>query len=106
MSIEFDPLKDAKNQEKHRLPLNIAPLLFEGPFIEEADNRRDYAETRLIATGPIAEFGGRICVVVYTWRGDTRRIINFRKANAREIREYQAGDTGGGFSRGKSLGDA
>lgn len=34
--------------------------MFEGKYIEEEDTRRDYQETRLVATGPIAEFGGRI----------------------------------------------
>lgn len=88
--IVFDPAKDVENKEKHGLSLELAPLLFEGPFIEEEDRRYAYGETRLVATGPIAEFGGRICVVVYTWRGGVRRIINFRKANDREAGEYQA----------------
>jgi uncharacterized protein len=88
--IEFDVAKDEENQRKHALPLGAAELLFDGPFIEEEDTRRDYGETRFIATGPIAAFGGRIFVVVYTWRGPARRIISFRKANDREIREYQA----------------
>ena len=82
--------KDEENRRKHGLPLEVAELLFDGPFIEEEDARRDYSEARFIATGPIAEFGGRIFVVVYTWRGPVRRIISFRKANDREIRRYQA----------------
>ncbi len=88
--IEFDVAKDEENQRKHDLPLGAAELLFVGPFIEEEDRRRDYGETRFVATGPIAEFGGRIFAVVYTWRGPVRRIISFRKANDREIRKYQA----------------
>lgn len=89
-AFEFDPVKEAENQRKHGLLFDLAPLLFEGPFIEEEDRRYAYGETRLIATGPIAEFGDRICVVVYTWRAGARRIINFRKANDRELRKYQA----------------
>jgi uncharacterized protein len=88
--IEFDPVKDAENIERRGLSLELARLLFEGPFIEEQDARRDYGETRFIATGPIAELGGRLFVVVYTWLGAMRRIISFRKANEREIRKYQA----------------
>ena len=75
---------------KHALPLGAAELLFDGPFVEEEDGRRAYGETRFIATGPIASFGERIFVVVYTWRDGARRIISFRKANDREIRKYQA----------------
>jgi uncharacterized DUF497 family protein len=89
--IEYDPVKDQTNQARHRLPLGAAELLFEGPFIEEEDRRRDYGETRFIATGPVEEFGGRIHVVVYVWRDGVRRIISFRKANDREIRKYRAG---------------
>lgn len=88
--FEFDPVKEAENHSKHGLLFDLAPLLFEGQFIEEEDRRYPYGETRLIATGPIAEFGGRVCVVVYTWRSGVRRIINFRKANDREVRTYQA----------------
>ncbi|MES2137281.1 MAG: BrnT family toxin [Pseudomonadota bacterium] len=88
--FEFDEMKDAENQRKHGLPLEFAPLIFEGPFIEEEDLRRDYGETRIVATGPIEPLGGRICVVVYTWREGIRRIISFRKANEREIGKYQA----------------
>jgi len=88
--VEFDPMKDAENQGKHGLPLNLAPLIFEGPFIEEEDRRHNYEETRIVATGPIELFDGRICVVVYTWRDGVRRIISFRKANDKEVRQYQA----------------
>ena len=89
--IEYDPVKDQINQARHRLPLGAAELLFEGPFIEEEDRRRDYGETRFVATGPVEEFGSRIHVVVYIWRDGVRRIISFRKANDREIRKYRAG---------------
>ena len=88
--IEFDVGKDADNQQKHGMPLGAAELLFDGPYIEEEDARLDYGETRFIATGPVAAFGGRIFVVVYTWRSTIRRIISFRKANEREIAKYQA----------------
>ena len=88
--IDFDEAKDRENLRKHGLPLEVAELLFHGPFVEEEDRRREYGETRFIATGPIATFDDRIFVVVYTWRENIRRIISFRKANDREIRKYQA----------------
>lgn len=72
------------------MPFEVAELLFDGPFIEEEDSRFDYGETRFVATGPIEAFGDRIFVVVYTWRGNVRRIVSFRKANDGEIRKYQA----------------
>jgi len=88
--VEFDPLKDAENRERRGLRLELAALVFEGRYVEEEDRRQDYGETRIVATGPVEEFGGRICVVVYTWRDGVRRIVSFRKANDREIRKYQA----------------
>jgi uncharacterized protein len=86
--FQFDPDKEAINLRKHELTFDAAPLLFEGPYVEKVDDRIDYRETRFVATGPIAEFGGRICVVVYAWRGNVRRIISFRKANDKEVRKY------------------
>ena len=88
--FEFDPVKDELNRLKHGLPLALASTLFDGPFIEEEDERRDYGETRFIATGPIAPLGDRICVVVYTWRANRRRLISFRKANDEEASRYRS----------------
>ena len=87
--IDYDPMKDDENQRRRVLPLALAELLFDGPFIEEEDRRRDYDETRFIASGPITTFGRRLFVVVYTWRDGMRRIISFRKANDKEVGKYQ-----------------
>jgi uncharacterized DUF497 family protein len=88
--IEFDPVKDARNEDQRGLTFRFAALIFEGRFVEEQDRREGYGETRIVATGPITEFGERLFVVVYTWRDGKRRIISFRKANDREIRKYRA----------------
>ena len=90
MQFEFDPVKSEENRKNRGLPFRFAPLIFEGPFIEEQDDRFDYGETRFVATGPIAQFGGRVFVVVYIWRDGIRRIISFRKANDKEIRKYRS----------------
>ena len=86
--IEYDPLKSEVNISRRGLPFQLAEFLFDGPFVEEEDARVDYGEPRFIATGPIAILENRIFVVVYTWRGSTRRIVSFRKANDREIGKY------------------
>ena len=54
------------------------------------DDRHDYGEGRHVLFGRLA---GRLFVVVFTDRGDRRRIISARKANARERRDH--GDGGG-----------
>ena len=89
MEFEFDLVKSEENERTRGLPFDYAPLIFEGSFIEEQDDRFDYGETRFTATGPIAEFGGRVFVVVYMWREGIRRIISFRKANDKEVRKYR-----------------
>ena len=47
-------------------------------------------ETRWTSLGMI---GNRLYHVVWTWRGENRRIISLRKANRRESRDYDAQET-------------
>ena len=49
------------------------------------DDRADYGEVRMIG---FAYIGFRLHCVVFTDRGDVRRIINLRKANQKEITRY------------------
>jgi hypothetical protein len=50
------------------------------------DDRWDYGELRVVSAGYI---GGRLHLVVWTPRGDARRIISLRKANDREEKAYR-----------------
>ena len=84
--FEWDPDKETLNIEKRNLDFATASHIWDGSIVEKIDERRDYGETRIIATG---EFDGRVLVVLYTWRGETRRIISARKANSREKRRYK-----------------
>jgi uncharacterized DUF497 family protein len=64
--------------------------------LETEDVRRDYGESRWRILCPV---DGRPMHVTYTLRGQRRRIISARRANAREQRTYdrewanRAGDT-------------
>ena len=87
--FELDADKDTINRAKHGLPLDWGVYIFDGPFIEEEDARFEYDETRFLAIGPVSQMDDRICLVVYTWRGTTRRLISFRKANDKEIVKYR-----------------
>ncbi len=49
------------------------------------DARKDYGELRLIVVAPMME---RIFVAVVTPRGEDLRVISFRKANAKETKDY------------------
>ena len=78
--------KESLNFEKHGLDFTTASEIWVGPVVEKIDERKDYGEIRIIASG-VAE--GRVLVVVYTWRGENRRIISARKANSRERALYE-----------------
>lgn len=58
---------------------------FNGHHFTAEDTREDYAEPRFITVGTI---DGRMVVMVWTPRGEARRIISMRKANEREITRY------------------
>ncbi len=50
------------------------------------DRRWDYGEDRYRVLGRIE---GRVFVVIYTTRGPVIRVISARKANRKEVREYE-----------------
>lgn len=80
-NFEWDSRKEQTNLRKHHFDFTTATLIWGAPVVEKIDDRRDYGEIRIIATG---EAGGCVIVVVYTWRGGVRRIISARKAKSRE----------------------
>jgi uncharacterized DUF497 family protein len=84
--FEWDENKREGNLAKHGVDFVRAVRLFDGLVIEAVDTRRNCRETRMRCLG---EIEGRVYAIVYTWRGDNRRIISARKANAREARAYR-----------------
>ena len=56
--------------------------------IDGRDHRWDYGEDRYRLLGAIE---GRVFVLIYTLRGSAMRIISARKANKKEVREYEHG---------------
>jgi len=91
MEITFDPAKDAANIERRGLSLTLAGDIDWGFAYEWQDERKDYAEVRMVALAPI---GDRLFCVAYVDRPadapTERRIISLRKANLREMRLYEA----------------
>lgn len=86
MAFEWDAAKNSANSAKHAIDFWDAIRIFEGPVLEGADDRRDYGEARIIALGVV---DNRELVVVYTMRGEHRRIISARRANSRERKTYR-----------------
>jgi uncharacterized DUF497 family protein len=86
VEIEFDAAKDANNLRKHGISLARAAEIDWQRLKAVLDTRADYGEDRYLAAAPIS---GRLCIVVFTIRENTLRIISLRRANRREIRRYE-----------------
>jgi uncharacterized DUF497 family protein len=86
MKIAFDPAKSARNAQERQLPFDLVQGFIWDTATIEPDVRKDYPEPRFVATGYIGE---RLHVVCFTPVAvGAIRIISFRKANKREIRDY------------------
>ena len=85
MRIEFDPIKDAANQEKHGVSLALASELDWEAALVWVDDRFEYGELRMIALAPKTT---TLYYVAFVDRGSTRRVISLRRANRREVKHY------------------
>jgi len=83
--IEFDATKREKALEERGLDFAQAGEVFDGRHFTGQDSRQDYEEDRFITVGLL---DARLVVLVWTPRGETRRIISMRKANDREKTLY------------------
>ncbi|MBF0175690.1 MAG: BrnT family toxin [Magnetococcales bacterium] len=86
MKITYDPVKRDKTLEERGLDFDDAPLVFAGQVHQLADIRHDYGEQRMICYGFLE---GRLVVVGYVQRGETRHIFSMSKANEREQARYR-----------------
>jgi uncharacterized DUF497 family protein len=79
--IIYDPAKREWTLRVRGLDFSDAPEVFAGPALTLPDLRGDYGEDRYITYGRLR---GRMVALVWTPRGNERRIISMRKANVRE----------------------
>ena len=86
MTVEFDEAKRARTLAERGLDMARADEVFDGASLTVEDDRMDYGETRYITIGFLDE---RMVVLVWTPRGDARRVISMRKANDREKAIYE-----------------
>ena len=86
MDFEWDEAKNEANMSKHGIDFDDAIGIFNHRVLEHEDRRRDYGELR---TRVIGILGGRELVIVYTMRGEVRRIISARRARRDERRAYR-----------------
>ncbi len=87
MKITYDPARRTKTFEERGLDFEDAPQVFSGPTVTASDVRRDYGEERFITFGILHD---REVVLLWTPRGDTRRVISMRYANEREIARLES----------------
>lgn len=85
MRVEIDPDKRDKTLAERGLDFARAREVFAGRHFTADDVREDYSEPRYITVGRL---DGRMVVMVWTPRGEARRIISMRKANEREQSRY------------------
>jgi uncharacterized DUF497 family protein len=86
MPVEWDPRKARLNARKHGVHFADAVAALED---QRALTIRDPAsdEERWVTIG--LDAFGRVIVLVYTWRGESARLISARKATTNERRMYE-----------------
>ena len=85
MKIDYPHPKQDDTLAERGLDMARAAEIFDGTTLTVVDDRKDYGEIRQITIGFL---DGRMVVMVWTQRGETRRIISLRKANEREQTAY------------------
>ncbi|MBA4748589.1 MAG: BrnT family toxin [Sphingopyxis sp.] len=81
MKIEFDPDKRLKILHERGIDIADAGAVFNGDYVEILDDRKDYGEVRYRVWGFL---GVMRISLVWTPRGDRRRIITMRRAHEYE----------------------
>lgn len=90
MKIDFDPNKNARNVAERGLSFErAAEFDFAGSVVRQ-DVRKPYPEVRLVALGFLGE---RLHVLCFTPLENGIRVISFRKANAKERKDYENNTT-------------
>lgn len=86
MNFSWDLDKRADTLRERGLDFADAGQAFVNFNVMQDDDRFDYGERRIVLIGRVDD---SVVIIVWTPRGDSRRIISMRKANARETAYYQ-----------------
>ncbi len=89
MAITWDPQKAKANFRKHRIRFSDAETVLFDPMTLTIEDQIINQEQRFLSVGSDAL--GRILVIVYTYHGDTIRLISARKATSKERKYYDKG---------------
>ena len=89
MKIMCDPKKAESNFWKHKIRFSDAESVLFDPMALTVEDQIIDREKRFLSVG--SDSIGRILVVVYTYYGDTIRLISARKATSKERKYYEKG---------------
>jgi uncharacterized DUF497 family protein len=84
--IEFDNTQREITLFTRGLDMARANEVFDKSHLDQIDVRKDYGEARIRTFGYLDK---RPVFIVWTYRGNIRRIISMRRANEREIQKYE-----------------
>jgi len=87
VNISYDPGKNEKNIAERGISFERAAEFEWSNALIVEDTRKDYGESRFQALGFI---GKRLHVLVFTPRAGQVHVISLRKANRREVKQYEA----------------
>lgn len=85
MHIEFDAAKNEANIRDRGSSFERTADFDFGTTVIDQDTRKAYPEVRFVAVGFL---GKRLHVLCFTPVAGGIRVISFRKANAREVRDH------------------
>ena len=85
VKISYDQAKRALTLAERGLDFDDAIKVYDGRELTVLDDRVDYGEQRFQTIGRL---NGRLVMVVWTLREETRHVISMRKCNGREQAKY------------------
>jgi hypothetical protein len=86
MHYTWTDSKNRRNLKLHGIAFEDAVSIFDGPTLEQVDNRFDYGERRVYAIGLV---NGLEITVIYTDREEGEcRIISAWRSEPHELRPY------------------
>jgi uncharacterized DUF497 family protein len=89
MNVDWDLNKAKANHADHGVSFPDAEVVLYDPNGITREDESSEGEQRFVTVGLDAL--ARVLVVVYTYRGDTIRMISARKATRNEVRTYERG---------------
>jgi len=89
MQVIWDPKKAEANFQKHKIHFSDAESVLFDSMALTIEDQIVAGEQRFVSVG--SDAFGRVLVVVYTYLGDTYRLISARQAKSRERKYYEKG---------------